>query len=55
MIRGGEYCAWTAELTALIRADNRLPGCGDFSEITVDHLPIFAGWQRRIDLALNRT
>lgn len=44
--------AWTDELTAAIRADDRLPK--DPREITVAHLPIFAEWQRRIDAELGR-
>ena len=45
--------AQTPELTAAIRADKRLPI--NEMEITVDHLPLMAGWQRRIDKLLNRT
>lgn len=45
--------AWTDALTIAIRADERLPRRSD--DITTDHLPIFAGWQRRIDSVLNRT
>jgi hypothetical protein len=53
MVRGGAYVAATPELTAMIRADERLPG-GSGDGITVDHLPVFAGWQRRLDHLLNR-
>jgi len=44
--------AWTTELTTAIRADDRLPNseCG----ITVENLPVFAEWQRKIDLILER-
>lgn len=52
MIRGG-YVAITKELTNAIRNDTRLPNCG--SKVTVEHLPIFAEWQRRIDQELGRT
>src|SRR5512146_502339 len=45
--------AQTDDLTAAIRADIRIPLSP--KEITPDHLPIFAGWQRRIDAALGRT
>jgi hypothetical protein len=44
--------AATPELTALIRADERIPKKS--SGITPDHLPIFAGWQRRLDQELGR-
>ena len=40
----------TPELTAAIRAAHRIPS--DECEITVDDLPVFAEWQRKID-ALN--
>jgi hypothetical protein len=46
------YVAHTDRLTRFIRDDNRIPQGG--SEVTVDHLPIFAGWQRRIDKELGR-
>ena len=39
--------AWTDALTEEIRTDERLPKSG--SEITVEHLPVFAEWQRRLD------
>lgn len=41
------YRAQTPSLTKAILDDDRLPT--DEKEITVDHLPIFAEWQRRID------
>ncbi len=44
--------AWTDDLTERIQADERLPKLP--TEITVQHLPIFAEWQRRIDKELNR-
>jgi hypothetical protein len=48
------YChAATPELTFAIGNDERLPP--DIDKVTVDHLPIFAGWQRRIDQVLGRT
>lgn len=54
MIRNQQkYVAETVELTASIRADKQLPVVS--SSITVEHLPIFAEWQRRIDKELGRT
>lgn len=53
-IRGSyDICAWTDELTAAIRADERLPRNAE--DITPAHLPVFAEWQRRIDKELGRT
>ncbi len=52
-VKLGTHRAKTSELTRLIRADYRIPSF--FSDITVDDLPVFAGWQRRIDDALGRT
>ena len=52
MVRSGHSSAATPELRAAILADERLPIMS--ADITPDHLPIFAGWQRRIDKALNR-
>lgn len=43
----------TPELTAAIRADERIPKTKE--TITVDSLPVFAEWQRRIDTELNRS
>ena len=44
--------AETEDLAAAIRADDRIPSQvrigGEFA-ITVEHLPIFAEWRRRID------
>jgi hypothetical protein len=45
--------AQTPGLTMGIRADKRIPTRA--IDITPDHLPIFAGWQRRIDQILGRT
>ncbi len=42
--------AGTPELTAEIRADERIPFNG--KDIEVDDLPMFAEWQRRIDKEL---
>ena len=44
--------AETEGLTVAIRADDRLPD-SDLG-ITVELLPVFAEWQRRIDLELGR-
>ena len=52
MVRSGLYHAETPELTAAIRADTRIPS--DLRGITVDDLPIFADWQRRLDEELQR-
>lgn len=46
-IREGWVGAATPELTAAIRADARLPVTP--TQITVEMLPIFAEWQRKID------
>jgi hypothetical protein len=48
IIRGNsDAIAATWQLSHTIRHDERLPK--DSSEITVEHLPIFAEYQRRID------
>jgi len=47
-----EMRAATPELTAAIRADKRIPLSP--KDITVELLPIFAEWQRRIDKELGR-
>lgn len=39
--------AWTPELTAMIRADDRIPKNG--YGITVDNLHVFAEWRRKMD------
>lgn len=44
--------AETPSLTKAIYRDMRLPS--DWRDITVDTLPVFAGWQRRLDIALDR-
>lgn len=46
------YVAQTKELTREIKEDYRIPPSS--SDITVEHLPIFAEWQRRLDKELNR-
>ncbi len=46
-VRGENLPAATPELTAAIRADHRIPA--DENHITVDHLEVFAEWQRKID------
>ena len=51
MVRGGAFAA-TEELTKAIRADDRIPE--DETLIGVEHLPVFAEWQRRLDLELER-
>jgi len=51
-IRSGFYEAETEDLTREIRNDIRIPKHG--KDITVDHLPVFAGWRRRIDKELGR-
>lgn len=51
-IRNCGYAAWTDELTEAIRADDRIPN--DLKDITIEKLPIFAEWQRRIDKELGR-
>jgi hypothetical protein len=54
MIRRDEWrAAFSAELTVAIRGDLRLPL--DQKGITVDHLPIFAAYQRRADAIKGRT
>ena len=47
----GLFCAATAELTAAIRADDRIP---NRRRIMVSDLGIFAEWQRHIDDVLGR-
>lgn len=44
--------AWTPELTDEICADEGIPKTED--DITVEHLPRFAYWQRRLDVELER-
>lgn len=45
-----EYIAETPELTEAIRQDERIPK--DERQIGLEHLPVFAEWQRRIDKEL---
>lgn len=51
-VRRGDYDGPTPELTALIRADARIP-CGS-KQITLADLPVFAEWQRKLDTELGR-
>jgi hypothetical protein len=51
-VRAGLFPAYTPELTRAIRADDSLPD--DEDNITIDHLPLFAEWQRKIDAILER-
>lgn len=51
-VRAFEFGAETDELTAAIRADNRIPD--NPRAIGVLDLPVFAEWQRRLDRELNR-
>jgi hypothetical protein len=51
-IRAGYLDAETSELTERIRADERIPK--EAEEIKVEHLPVFAEWQRTLDKELNR-
>lgn len=53
MVRHHGYFASTNRLTEEIRADERIPM--DPNEIGVEHLEVFAEWQRRLDKELNRT
>jgi len=46
-IRVGDKEAWLPELTKEIRADERIPT--DAHDITVEDLPVFAEWQRKLD------
>lgn len=49
-IRCGLRPAATTKLTMAIRRDKRIPHSGE--DITVEHLPIFAEWQARLDREL---
>lgn len=51
-VRARHALAATPELTAAIRADRRLPR--DPGKITLEHLPVFAEWQRKLDAELGR-
>lgn len=52
-IRCGFLKAETPELTEAIKSDMRIPA--SVLSVKVNHLPIFAEWQRRIDKELNRS
>lgn len=51
-VAAGTHLAKTAALTLEIRADKRIPT--DEYKITVQDLPVFAEWQRKIDRELGR-
>ena len=51
-IREGGMGAQTKELTKAIRADRGIPFRAE--DITVETLPVFAEWQRRLDKELGR-
>jgi hypothetical protein len=51
-VRYGMYPAETPELTDAIRRDERIPIFPD--DIKPSDLPVFAEWQRRLDLELGR-
>jgi hypothetical protein len=57
-IQSLEASAWTRKLEQEILGDFRIPKLfashGWKPKITVDMLPIFAEWQRKIDVALSR-
>ena len=57
-IRSFESHAWTNELEEEINKDPRIPKLwanNDYiPKLTINHLPIFAEWQRKIDVALDR-
>jgi hypothetical protein len=46
-IRADRGLAWTPELTKEVKKDERIPA--DEYQIGVEHLPVFAEWQRRLD------
>jgi hypothetical protein len=52
MVAAGQYPACTDLLTQAIKMDDRLPR--DMHSITLDSLPVFAEWQREIDIELGR-
>lgn len=53
MIKGGRYIVdGRNDLTELVRKDIRLPLRPE--EITVENLSVFAEWQRRLDVELDR-
>jgi len=51
-IADGHRLAETSEITTMIRADTRIPLSPE--SITVDDLPVFAEWQRRLDTYFGR-
>ncbi len=51
-VRAGERSAYTEKLQDEIRKDARIPISGE--SIELEHLPVFAEWQRKIDVELNR-
>lgn len=51
-VKSGYRCAQTYALTKAIRADTRIPKWPQW--ITVDDLPVFAEWQRKLDKELDR-
>ena len=52
-VKDRKYPAATPELTKAIQADDRIPTLPE--NITLDMLPVFAEWQRRLDKELGRT
>lgn len=52
MVRGNGCNAATPELTIAIRSDGRIPSSRH--TVTPSHLPVFAEWQRRLDVELGR-
>lgn len=51
-IRSGEGAAFTVGLTKQISGDERIPK--NPNHVRVEHLPVFAEWQRRLDRELRR-
>lgn len=51
-VKSGRFPANNDELTRAIRADERIPE--DAHYITINNLPVFAEWQRRLDKELGR-
>ena len=56
------YNAQTPEITTLIREDSRIPYTPSYAHkyagicsITLDDLPVFAEWQRKMDIEFQRT
>lgn len=54
-IRSGNGGSWArgAICTAEIRSDTRIPDV--ISDVGVEHLPVFAEWQRKLDKELGRS